>query len=107
MSDGGSGMQCEVSAQPEPMLREKCSQICRCATRAQRHSARPDPRSLLRRKYALSSGRNTEIAAGLGPSLATQAARYAAINAAQRATDRVAIAWLSRPGLQVGGRKVS
>lgn len=36
-----------------------------------------------------------DIAAGVGPSLATQAARYAAINAGQRATDRVAIAWLS------------
>jgi hypothetical protein len=39
--------------------------------------------------------------------VATQAARYAAINAAQRATDRVAIAWLSRPGLAVGHNAVA
>lgn len=37
-----------------------------------------------------------DVAAGVGPSVMTQVARYAAINAAQQATDRVAIAWLSQ-----------
>jgi hypothetical protein len=39
-------------------------------------------------------GMAVDIAAGMGPSAGTQAVRYAAINAAQKATDRVAIAWI-------------
>lgn len=41
-------------------------------------------------------GTGVDIAAGIGPSLATQAARMVAIQTAQQATDRVAIAWLPR-----------
>jgi hypothetical protein len=40
-------------------------------------------------------GMAVDIAAGMLPSAGTQAARYMAINAAQKATDRVAIAWIN------------
>lgn len=51
-------------------------------------------------------GTGVDIAAGIGPALATQAARYAAINAAQQATDRVAIAWFSRSLISTGHNAV-
>lgn len=47
-------------------------------------------------RYVGAVATGVDIAAGVGPSAAAQVARYAAINAAQRATDRVAIAWLSQ-----------
>jgi hypothetical protein len=60
------------------------------AASAARHAGASD-------RVAQRIGTAVDIAAGVGPSVATQAVRELAIRAGQTATDRVAIAWFS-PG---------